>query len=322
MTKNNLISHVDQAKNSTITLWKKVEEKVGLLFIVVVIIPTLCSVIYFGFWASDVYISQSQFVIRTAQNPTNPAIGDYTIASSLSTSAVLQDSAAVSGYITSMDGLKEVNKDIDLVKLFTSHDIDIFNRFASFRWNESLERLLVYLNSNIITVTVDPLSFVTTLEIKSFTSESAQKINEALLRGSETVVNEINDRTRRDLISFSEKGVTNARINLQKVNSEITELTKIGAQNNPAEFVTKFQMPSLERDAAERRMGIALDALKQAAIDAQHQSIYLERTVKPNLPTYPIEPFRILGILSSLIFSLMVYGIMRVVLTSLKEHAE
>lgn len=311
-----------KTKNKVISTYKKVEEKLGLLFIVVVIIPTFCSIIYFGFWASDIYISQSQFVIRTAQNPTNPAIGDYTIASSLTTSAILQDSAAVSGYITSMDGLKEVNKDIDLVKLFTSHEVDIFNRFASFRWNESLERLLVYLNGKVITVNVDPISFVTMLEIRSFTPESAQKINEALLRGSEAVVNEINERTRRDLIAFSEKGLNEAKQSLEKVNAELTLLTKSSSQNKPSEFVARFQMLSLERDAAERRMGIALDALKQAGIDAQHQSIYLERTVKPNLPSYAIEPYRIINILTTIILSLMVYGIARVIFASLREHKD
>ena len=311
---------LSKTKDKVITTYKKVEEKLGLLFIVVVIIPTLCSIIYFGFWASDVYISQSQFVIRTAQNPTNPAIGDYTIASSLTTSAVLQDSAAISGYITSMDGLKEVNKDVDLVKLFTSHNIDIFNRFASFRWNESLERLLVYLNGKVITVNVDPISFVTTLEIRSFTPESAQKINEALLRGSEAIVNEINERTRRDLITFSEKGVNEAKQSLEKVNAELTLLTKSSSQNKPSEFVAKFQMLYLERDAAERRMGIALDALKQAGIDAQHQSIYLERTVKPNLPGYAMEPTRIINILTTLVLVLMLYVIFKIINASVQEH--
>jgi capsular polysaccharide transport system permease protein len=124
---------LSKTKDKVITTYKKAEEKLGLLFIVIVIIPTICSIIYFGFWASDVYISRSQFVIRTAQNPTNPAISDYTIASSLTASAVLQDSAAIVGYMQSMDALRSVNEHIDLTKLFTSHDIDIFNRFASIR---------------------------------------------------------------------------------------------------------------------------------------------------------------------------------------------
>jgi len=311
-----------EIKNKVMHVYKNLEAKSGRLFMAIVITPTLCSIIYFGIWASDIYISQSEFVIRTAQNPNNPSIGDYAIASSLTTSAILQDSAVVAGYIVSMDGLKEINKKIDLIKIFTSSDIDIFNRFASFRWNKSPERLLVYLNSKVISVTVDPISFITTLEVRSFTAESSQKINEALLAGSEDIVNEINERTRRDLLTFSEKSVNEAKQNLEKVSVELVRLTKQGNQNTSLDFVSKFQILSLERDAAERRMGIALDALKQAGIDAQHQSIYLERIVKPNLPSYAIEPYRISGILATLVLSLMVYGILRVVLTSLKEHEE
>jgi len=43
-----------KTKDKVITTYKKAEEKLGLLFIVIVIIPTLCSIIYFCFWASDV----------------------------------------------------------------------------------------------------------------------------------------------------------------------------------------------------------------------------------------------------------------------------
>ena len=312
---------LSKTKDKVITTYKKAEEKLGLLFIVVVIIPTLCSIIYFGFWASDVYISESQFVIRTAQNPTSPAIGDYTIASSLTTSAVLQDSAAIAGYMTSMNGLVDVNKDLDLIQLFTSHDIDIFNRFASFRWNQSMARLLDYFNSRI-SVDVDPVSFLTTLTVRTFTPQSAEKINQLLLSGGEQIVNQINERTKSDLIKFSQKNIIEARERLVKVQQNILMLRNSTNQEHDKDFATKFQILSIERDTAERQISIALDAYSQAMMDAQHKSIYLERTSKPNRPDYPIEPKRIICILATLMICLMVYGIVKIVLASVHEHKD
>ena len=43
-------------------------KKKNRLFTAVVVIPTLLSAIYFGLIASDVYISESQFVIRSPKN--------------------------------------------------------------------------------------------------------------------------------------------------------------------------------------------------------------------------------------------------------------
>ena len=312
---------LSKTKDKVITTYKKVEEKLGLLFIVIVIIPTLCSIIYFGFWASDVYISESQFVIRTAQNPTNPAIGDYTIASSLTTSAVLQDSAAVSGYITSMDGLKEVNKDIDLVKLSTSHDIDIFNRFASFYWNESQERMFNYFNSRI-TVDVDPISFVTKLTVKSYTAPSAQKINDLLLSGSEQLVNKINERTRDDLVRFSQNSISNSTTKLEEITKMLNEARARGSNESDKNSISSIQVLYIERDTVERQLTVALDSYAQALRDAQYKSLYLEKTVKPNLPDYPQEPKRILDILATLMVCLIIYSITKIVAASVNEHQD
>jgi capsule polysaccharide export protein KpsE/RkpR len=312
---------LSKTKDKVITTYKKVEEKLGLLFIVVVIIPTLCSIIYFGFWASDVYISQSQFVIRTAQNPNNPSISDYTSGSFLTTNAVLQDSFSISNYMTSMDGLIKVNKVINLVDLFTSKEIDVFNRFASFYWNRSLERLLIYFNKQVST-NVDPISFITTVEVRSFTPESAQIINNSLIDGGETLVNLMNQRVRNDLIKFSEAGVKSAKANLQQSEAALLSYKNSEPSYAKNNLIANFQALILERDTAERQLGGAIDALRQAQMDAQHKMIYLEIIVSPNKPTYPLEPRRFLGILCTLIISLMIYAILRITFASVLEHID
>ena len=320
MTKNNLISHVDQAKSSTITLWKKVEEKVGILFIVVVIIPTLCSIIYLGIWASNIYISDSRYIIRGVQSPLNPS-SDYTMQGFLGTPAIMQDSFVIASYITSMDALTSVEKEVDLKKLFTSPSVDLFSRFASFYWNTSQERLLAYFN-NRIEVIVDPISFVSTLHVKSYTPESAQKINEILLKSSESLVNDLNDRTRRDVIEFAQKGVDESRAKFEKLESELLKYKYQKDKGNSQQFMPQFQALYIQRDAAERQLATALEALSQSHIEAQRKMIYLERIVQPQKPDYPVEPKRIIGILTTIGLSLMIFGILKVVFASIKEHQD
>ena len=47
------------------------------LFILTVVVPTLLSVIYFGFIASDVYISESRFVVRSPERQTASPLGMF-----------------------------------------------------------------------------------------------------------------------------------------------------------------------------------------------------------------------------------------------------
>jgi capsular polysaccharide transport system permease protein len=293
---------------------------VGLLFIVVVLIPTLCSIIYLGFWASNVYISNSGYIIRSAQSPLNPG-SDKIMQSFLATPAIMQDSFVIASYITSMDALTSVEKEVDLITLFTSPSVDLFSRFASFYWNESQERLLEYFN-NRIEVIVDPISFVSTLKVKSYTPESAQKINEILLKSSEALVNDLNDRTINDIIKFSQNGIDKARANLEKIEAELLKYKYQNDKGRPEQFIQKFQSLHIQRDSAERQLATALEALSQAHVEAQRKMIYLERIVQPQEPDYPVEPMRIIGILTTLGMALMIFGILKVIIASIKEHQD
>jgi capsular polysaccharide transport system permease protein len=320
MTEQYLPNNIVQAKLSSMRLWKKVEEKVGLLFIVVVVIPTLCSIIYLGFWASHVYISDSRFIIRSVQSPLNPS-SDYTMQSFLGTPAIMQDSFVIASYITSIDALKSVEKEVDLKTIFTSPSVDLFSRFASFYWNTSQERLLKYFN-NRLEVIVDPISFVSTLHVRSYTPESAQQINEILLKSSESLVNDLNDRTRRDVIKFAQKGIDESRANFERIEAELLKFKYQQNKGSAERFMPQFQALYIQRDAAERQLASALEALVQANLEAQRKMIYLERIVQPQKPDYPVEPKRIIGILTTLGLSLMIFGILKVIFASIKEHQD
>src|SRR5688572_29837574 len=54
---------------------RRLMRRVNPLFIAVVVIPTFLATMYFGFLASDVYISQSQFVVRSPDKPATSGLG-------------------------------------------------------------------------------------------------------------------------------------------------------------------------------------------------------------------------------------------------------
>jgi capsule polysaccharide export protein KpsE/RkpR len=48
----------------------------------------------------------------------------------------------------------------------------------------------------------------------------------------------------------------------------------------------------------------------------------VERVVQPNVPDAPMEPRRLRGIFTTLVLSLIAYGILRMLLAGVKEHAQ
>jgi capsular polysaccharide transport system permease protein len=72
------------------------------LFVVFVLIPNILAIIYFGMIASDVFISESRFIVRSPQKPVQSGfVGQLLQSSGISHSQ--DDSYAVRDYILSRD---------------------------------------------------------------------------------------------------------------------------------------------------------------------------------------------------------------------------
>jgi capsular polysaccharide transport system permease protein len=77
----------------------------------------------------------------------------------------------------------------------------------------------------------------------------------------------------------------------------------------------------LERDFASKRLEIALSLLEQSRANALKQQLYLERIAQPNRPDVAIEPHRIRDVVATFLVSLLVWGIISLLVTAVKEHA-
>jgi capsular polysaccharide transport system permease protein len=64
----------------------------------------------------------------------------------------------------------------------------------------------------------------------------------------------------------------------------------------------------------------AVTSLKQAQIETTQKQRYLDVIVQPHLPDESVVPDRLLSILTTFLASLMIWGIISLVLTSIKDH--
>jgi capsular polysaccharide transport system permease protein len=176
------------------------------LFVVMVLAPTLGAIVYYGFIASDVYVSESRFLVRNSQHQSSSGlVGDLLQSTGLGGHSE-NDSSSVHDYILSRDALKELDKELDMRKSFSKPDIVLFDRFPGLGLSRSFEKFYLYYGKHVA-IESDSASSISVLTVRAFTAEDAYKINHALLEISERLVNTLNDRSRRDLIDFADHEV-------------------------------------------------------------------------------------------------------------------
>lgn len=188
-------------------LWKRLQ-KLGPLFLITVVLPMIASTLYFGFFASDVYISESRFVVRSPDKPAASGLGGLLKSAGFSNAG--DEIYAAEDYVKSRDALKDLNRGNAFARAYSHSDISIFNRFNSLQWGGSFEDLYKYYLKRI-EVHRDTTSSITTLTVRAYGPRDAYRFNERLLEMAEATVNELNRRGRQDLIRFAQVEVEGAK---------------------------------------------------------------------------------------------------------------
>jgi capsular polysaccharide transport system permease protein len=178
------------------------------LFIACVVLPTLLAIAYFGFYASDIYVSEAAYIVRSPNKQTTASgLGAMLQGAGFSGFSRAQDDVyTVSEYVASRDAMNFLNEKLNLEESWSSGKINIFNRFDPIGWDSSNEALYEYYLQRV-TVAVDAVSGITTLSASVFNPEQAYDIIKTLLTKAEELVNLLNERGRNDLIRFAENEV-------------------------------------------------------------------------------------------------------------------
>jgi capsular polysaccharide transport system permease protein len=179
--------------------------KKNIALMVTVIAPTCAAILYYGFFASDVFISESRFLVRSPQHQSQSGLfGEILQGSGLTHSQ--DDTYSVHDYILSRDALRVLDARLEVRKAFTSRQVNPIDRFPGLSWDNSFEDFYRYYGRHV-GVEYDPASSISTLTVHAFTAQDAQNINGLLLQMSEDLVNTLNGRSRQDLIRYAEDEV-------------------------------------------------------------------------------------------------------------------
>jgi len=227
------------------------------LFLWIVVIPTLLAAIYYGLIASDIYISETRFAVRSSEQnsiPTGSILSSVIPGVSESSD---EDASIVRDYILSLDMLKKLDKQLDLRDHYTSSKVDFFSRLDA---DASQEQFLEYYRQ-MIGVSVDSSSQIITLQVKSFEPQVAKQMAQIIINQSEKLVNALSDRIIDDTLRFARSEVNKSEERVRKASDAITDFRNETLSMDPdAETKGALQIiANLEGNVADARAKL-LDA--------------------------------------------------------------
>ena len=181
------------------------------LLLTCVLLPTLIVFLYLALFASNIYLAETKFAIRSQnQQQSLDMLSTFfrTASSSLSDSYILQN------YIASSDMIAKVDAKLHIREHYADRDHDVWYRLTA---NPTQDQLLRYW-SWAVTPAFDPDTSIMSVQVKAFTPQMAQAICQAILDASEELVNAMNARARTDAISLAQLEVTRAEERIRAAN--------------------------------------------------------------------------------------------------------
>ncbi|MGY3916067.1 sugar transporter [Aeromonas australiensis] len=170
--------------------------------------------VYFGFMASDRYVSRAELIIKQADQikMLPDALSMLGIGGSNH-----QDVLLIQDYLKSWDMLAKLDKELALKSHYQSGAADYFSRLSD---DVSREDFIKYYRQHL-GLHLDELSGVLTIELQTFDPQYGQQVVALMLKESERFINKLGHQVALDQLAFVEKEVDRAYQRLQDEKAKV-----------------------------------------------------------------------------------------------------
>ncbi len=216
----------------------------------VVGIPTLFAILYYGFLASDMYVSEAKVAVRSAKSGLSTNGLTALLASPVLSSGG-QDSLVVMEYANSLDIVDELRDRLDFIDHYSDENIDFLSRLKG---DATRDDVLQYYK-NQVNIQRDIISDVLTVKVRAFSPEMAQQITSLIIDLNEELVNTLSNRMEVDAIESARSEVDRAVQNLRRTAQDINSFQSANDSISPAdESVALFgRLSAIESRISETR---------------------------------------------------------------------
>jgi capsular polysaccharide transport system permease protein len=199
-----------------------------LFFLLMVGVPSLLAGIYYGVVASNQYVTDIQFGVRSADGQ-HGDVSSMLQGSSSAASLIALQSNVVVQYIKSREIVEAINGKLDLRKIFSPPSADYLSRLDP---DTSIEGLVAYWRGKVEPF-FDQTTGIVSVRVRAFTPQDAVRIGNEIVRLSENLADELSQRARSDYVKFAQEQVDQARTRLTQAREALLEFRNRGQTLDP-----------------------------------------------------------------------------------------
>lgn len=170
---------------------------VRISFVLLVVVPTLAASIYYGIVASDQYVAEARFTVMGGEIPASDSLGKV---SGFPAEAIIQDTLIVTNFIHTRAAVEKLEKLVGLRERYSRSDVDAIARFDA---TEPIEKFIRYWEGMSDVSTKMP-SGIVELKVRAFSAADSVEITRAVVKMSEDLINELNERMNGDAVRSAE----------------------------------------------------------------------------------------------------------------------
>lgn len=218
-----------------------------------VVAPTVAVFGYVSLWSSPMYISETQFAVRSGTE--QPMTMDLASQIFRTNNSSVQDAQVVEAYIRSPDVLEALDQKLKVIDYYSSHKWDFISRLTS---SPTLFDKQTFWN-RVSNPVVNPDNGIVTYSIKAYDPKMAQAIGQEVLNQSEGLINEMNERARKDMLNLAQKEVDLARDRVKNAQKALEIFRDKHKELDPQATATGLQtlVMQLEGERAKVKAEIA-----------------------------------------------------------------
>lgn len=232
------------------------------LFIVLFLLPALLASVYFGLIASDRYVSETRFVVRSASKSASEGAAAYL--QDIGIKSANDQAFAIQDYIRSRDAMKAIMSKLDLRKIWQNENADFISGYGPFFGQDNDEALYRhYLDQ--VRVEKNLETGITTVRVKAFRPDDAKALVALILQLSEAKVNEMNVRARQARLSTARHDAEDAARRLAETTVALSRYRDVSQVVDPAETAQATTIQETDLRAERGRIQSELSAMLSRA---------------------------------------------------------
>ncbi|MGO4659880.1 hypothetical protein AB4Z34_34660 [Ensifer sp. 2YAB10] len=188
----------------------------GAIFVMAVVVPTIAAVGYFSFVAADQFTAEARFSVASGDTSALDALAGV---SSLIQTGQAKNTIIISEYISSRPMVDALEKSIGLRRVFRPGNGDFVAQVSE---DATAEELLKYWKRHV-SVDVNRTSGLATLYVSTFSPGDSLKIATEIIGLSESVVNNLTQKSDIDAFEMSKLEVNRAKSELETATSRLRD---------------------------------------------------------------------------------------------------